>query len=427
MLPTDRQWKFLHPRIDQDQLKESKSYCSLMRLGLGLSLGMIRVVASKEMCKLFGGLRILSTGAMSTSSRVSTKSDIPAISVRRAASTLSANSELSIDDTPLGSGNAEGTALLSGLDVYQVPSHMDGHPLSVYGIHSTTNVDPSRRPILLCHGRTWSSVPVFHLLGGRPGSRSTMESLWETETLQPYCMDFRGFGGTPHDSTGEVTPHTCVSDVESVLEWIAQLHGNLTNDDDSALPALLGWSQGALVTQLAAQRSPHLISKLILYGSIYDPLVRYPRAPLYAFATLSPPSPHAKDEVDRVVLASVVEQVPNTYDAAIEDFTIEGTIAPEPARQFAHAALLADPYKAKWTALHEFNNVDPARVHVPTLIMAGDQDPYAPLRVQQELFCNLGRGADRSWTILSGADHAVHLLDNGRERFVKTVKNFCET
>ena len=57
--------------------------------------------------------------------------------------------------------------------------------------------------------------------------------------------------------------------------------------------------------------------------------------------------------------------------------------------------------------------------------MAGDQDPYAPLHAQAELFNNLGTGADRTWSILSNADHAVHLLD-GRHRFVKMVTNFVE-
>jgi pimeloyl-ACP methyl ester carboxylesterase len=58
--------------------------------------------------------------------------------------------------------------------------------------------------------------------------------------------------------------------------------------------------------------------------------------------------------------------------------------------------------------------------------LAGDQDPYAPLRVQAELFSNLGRGADRTWSIIADADHAVHLLDNGRERFVNIVTSFIE-
>ncbi len=55
--------------------------------------------------------------------------------------------------------------------------------------------------------------------------------------------------------------------------------------------------------------------------------------------------------------------------------------------------------------------------------VVGDQDPYAPLHVQQTLFTNLGRGTDRTWSILSDADHAVHLLD-GRFRFQNLVTSF---
>ena len=86
----------------------------------------------------------------------------------------------------------------------------------------------------------------------------------------------------------------------------------------------------------------------------------------------------------------------------------------------------SDPYKAHWKYLCQFNNLDPARVHVPTLVVAGDKDPYAPLRVQADLFTNLGRGADRTWSIIADADHAVHLLDSGKDRFLSIVKSFIE-
>jgi len=320
--------------------------------------------------------------------------------------------------------------LLDGLDVYTIPAMGDAHELKVYGIQSkleNSNDDSQRhrhdescsdrtksqrRPILLLHGRTWSAVPVYHLLGGPNHasrgieSHSLMEALYEVG-LQPYSMDFRGFGGTAKDESGNVEPNRCVLDAESVLSWIAYRHKlDLDTCPHCEMPALLGWSQVALVAQLVAQKAPDFLSKLVLYGSIYDPQIRYPRAPLYT-------SNKHKGDVE------------NTFDDAIEDFTIEGTIHPEAANLFARAALICDPIKAKWTHLHQFNNCDPGRVHVPTLVIAGDQDPYAPLRVQSELFTNLGRGADRTWSILSDADHAVHLLD-GRNRFVEIVKNFVE-
>lgn len=330
--------------------------------------------------------------------------------------------QMTIADTPLGT--APGADLLDGLDIYTVPASEDGHPLTVYGINS--NYDDSskdgnsnRKPILMLHGRTWSSVPVYHLLGGPKQaaqkvqgreSRSLMEALYDVG-LQPYAMDFRGFGGTPRDASRWVEPNRCVADVETVLKFVAERHPSGTDessdDNSDGMPALMGWSQGALVAQLVGQKSPGLMSQLVLYGSIYDPLISYPRVPLYV------ENPDRRNETDVI----------NEYDAAIEDFTVEGSIPPETARLFAEAALMSDPIKAQWNHLYQFNNCDPARVHVPTLVVAGDQDPYAPLRVQSELFSHLGRGADRSWSIIADADHAVHLLD-GRERFVSQVKSF---
>lgn len=300
--------------------------------------------------------------------------------------------------------------LLNGLDTYSIKAE-DGHPLSIYGIQSKiVDLECKRKPILLLHGRTWSSVPVYHLLGGKNASekqhsRSLMESMYENG-LQPYAMDFRGFGGTPSDETDQVIPSRCVADVEYALKWIIQRH----NLDGNHLPALLGWSQGALVAQLFAQKRAQLVSKLILYGSIYDPLVRYPRVPLFA---------NGEDGEQHV-------RIKNTFNAAIEDFTVEGSIPPDAAVEFAEAALKSDPYKAQWKYLCQFNNLDPARVHVPTLVVAGDKDPYAPLRVQADLFTNLGRGADRTWSIIADADHAVHLLDSGKDRFLSIVKSFIE-
>jgi len=363
-----------------------------------------------------------------------------------------ARENLSILDTNLG-GNADyhspetGHGLLDGLDVFSVPALGDHHPLAVYrlkGLDYDAAQKEGKHPILLLHGRTWSSVPVYHLLGGDVSknpliktdhddndddthqSRSLMEALVDTG-LAPYTMDFRGFGGTPKDETGYVEPYRCVRDVETVLLWMAQRQcgrhlqvdsttnnvvaklKNITNVSESGnleMPALLGWSQGALVAQLAAQAHPDIISRLILYASIYDPLVRYPREPLYRINEKN------------------ASKILNSFNDAIEDFTVQGTIPPEPARLFAEAALVSDPIKAVWKHLYQFNNCDPARVHIPTLVVAGDQDPYAPLHVQQELFCQLGRGSDRTWSILANADHAAHLLNDARYRFIDITTSF---
>ena len=122
---------------------------------------------------------------------------------------------------------------------------------------------------------------------------------------------------------------------------------------------------GALIAQLTAQKSPNLMSKLILYGSIYDPLVRYPRTPLYLnLANGVGEEVGGDDTIERSIPPRK-----NTFNDAIEDFTVEGSIPPEPARLFAQTALMTDPFKAKWTQLCQFNNLDPARIHIPTLVV----------------------------------------------------------
>lgn len=170
------------------------------------------------------------------------------------------------------------SSLLKGLDVNTIPSEDDGHPLAVYTIAEGNNAEDSkqqkRTPVLLLHGRTWSSVPVYHLVGGGQNtradeyaeesgeSRSLIEALFRTESIQPYAMDFRGFGGTPKDESGFVEPLRCVKDVISVLNWIQSNHSDVAAE--ASKPALLGWSHGALIAQIAAQRHPDAMSKLIL-------------------------------------------------------------------------------------------------------------------------------------------------------------------
>ena len=320
-----------------------------------------------------GGVSSWSSRAFFSSSFSSSSSPSSSSSFRSSSTTTTAR-QMTIDDTPLGSSD-EGKLLLDGLDVYTVPSKEDGHPLTVYGIDSS---EPSSddHVLLMLHGRTWSSVPVYHLLGGpkkrekfnnaksndgssggsnsssngqqqqqddsNNESRSLMEALLH-KNIKPYAMDFRGFGGTPQDPTGSVEPNRCVEDVESVLSWLSKRHSSPTPEKIS----LMGWSQGALVAQLTGQRDRPLFSRLILYGSIYDPMVRYPREPLYV-------KNNGQNEQNKIQ---------NTFDAAVEDFTIEGTIPPKAATNFAEAALLSDPYKAQWRRLYEFNNwyVRPSR------------------------------------------------------------------
>ncbi|KAL7548539.1 hypothetical protein ACHAWF_011826 [Thalassiosira exigua] len=193
----------------------------------------------------------------------------------------SSSSKISIENTPLD--GPDGAALLRGLEVHTVPSEDDGHPLAVYTAEEDDESDGDeaemsrRTPVLLLHGRTWSSVPVYHLQGrgaegGTGGNeaedeiedRSLIRALRATGRIEPYGLDFRGFGGTPKDASGVAEPLRCVADAVSALNWIRGRHDLGGAEGGSPGPALLGWSHGALIAQIVAQRHAGALSKLIL-------------------------------------------------------------------------------------------------------------------------------------------------------------------
>jgi len=234
----------------------------------------------------------------------------------------------------------------NGLIRYQITAD-DGHPLRLYSRAPTTdtsssvmnmNASANNKPsILLLHGRTWSSQPVFDLRTSDNDEKqqSTIQSLTNLG-FHVYAMDLRGFGETPRcdNDGGYTTPNRCVEDVKCAIDWIARRHdanhGRNHQDDNnnvaeslvkmSSKPALLGWSQGALVAQMYAQKyGPATISDLVLFGTIYDPRVIYPRKPLYDPSgqlisggkdAVKPPAP----------------EVLNTVTASLEDFTLPGKL-----------------------------------------------------------------------------------------------------
>ncbi len=146
---------------------------------------------------------------------------------------------------------------------------VEGHTLVLWA----REVSRPKGTILLIHGRTWSALPDFDLqVKGRSGkdSRSVMQSL-NAQGYSAFALDLRGYGKTLRDTTGWLTPDRAARDVIATLEWLAR-------EERVVRPTLLGWSNGSIVAQLAAQRRPELISNLILYGYPRDPANPAPRA-----------------------------------------------------------------------------------------------------------------------------------------------------
>ena len=271
---------------------------------------------------------------------------------------------------------------------------VDQHPITVW---SKAPSSPANA-IVLVHGRTWSALPDFDLQvpgqGARERSHSLMDAL-VAEGFATYAIDQRGYGSTPRDETGFLTPDRAAADLAAVLAWARERHPALPP------PAVLGWSLGSLTSQLVAQRHLELVSALVLYG--------YPRRPGQVYPPdLDPLAPPAR--------------LPTTPEGAAEDFITPGSISPAAVDALVRAALAADPVKMDWRAADQWNALEPAAVLTPTLVIHGERDPYAPVFVQAELFARLGN-PDRAWVILPWSDHAAHLEDAG-PRFVRAVVEF---
>lgn len=264
---------------------------------------------------------------------------------------------------------------------------VDAHPLTVWSKASSA----AARPTLLVHGRTWSGLPDFDLQV--PGeSRSLMDALL-SRGFAPYAVDLRGYGGTPRDATGWLTPLRAADDVAAVVRWVAARH-------EGRAPVLLGWSLGAMIAQLVAQREPASIEALVLYG--------YPHDPDHTFTGEDPPGPPPRQPTSRAAAAS--------------DFIVAGATSAQTIETYVRACLASDPARMDWRGAGEWNQLAPEAVRVPTLLVHGEHDPLAPGEVQQRVLDRLGH-ARRARVALSGGDHAAHLEDT-RPAFVEAVASF---
>lgn len=265
----------------------------------------------------------------------------------------------------------------------------DGHHLTVW---QRRGAQPRATKILLIHGRTWSSLPNFDLRV--PGEeRSFMDALGGAG-LDVFAIDLRGYGATPRDPSGFLTPDRAVADVAAVVTWMEQ------QDARKGGTYLLGLSRGAMVAAMTAQKYPEKLAGIVLLGFGFDP-----------DAQAAPSDPSIRPG-----------RVRNTSDAAISDFITRDAYTGATLSAFVRAALQHDPVLADWRHEQQFNAFAPARVQVPVLLVHGDRDPQAPMTIGTKLFSRFGT-PDKWWIILPGADHAAH-LEKSAPLLVRMVATF---
>ncbi|MCZ6619011.1 MAG: alpha/beta fold hydrolase, partial [Gammaproteobacteria bacterium] len=231
----------------------------------------------------------------------------------------------------------------AGLVRHQVAS--DGHGMVVW---SKAPVTP-KSVILLVHGRTWSTRPDFDLQV--PGEDLSLMDGLVGKGSAVYGVDLRGYGETPRDASGWLTPDRAAADVANVLRWVANRHPELP------VPYLFGWSYGSMVSQLMVQNHPELTSGLMLFGyPIRDGMTQ-------------PPAD----------VPAVAPRHPTMAEAAASDFIVAGNISERAVRVFVNTALRHDPVRADWRKLDQWQQLNPKKVIVSTLLLpsvvGGEHDP----------------------------------------------------
>ncbi len=267
----------------------------------------------------------------------------------------------------------------------------DDHPMAVWE-KSAKNAEES---ILLVHGLTWSAIPNFDLqVEGE--DLSFMDGLVD-EGYAVFAIDLRGYGQTPRDDTGWLTPDRTAKDLKIVLEWISDQREWTTK------PHLFGWSLGSTRSQLLAQRHPELISSLTLFGYWLDDDVVFPADD----PTVTP------------------DRRKNTAEAAASDFKTPGSISQKAIDAYVALALKSDPIKVDLKNYNHYNELDPKKVTTPTLIIRGEHDPIAPPDRQAKVYMRLGT-AHKQWITVPDSDHAAH-LETPRPYFIHALVSFLES
>jgi pimeloyl-ACP methyl ester carboxylesterase len=266
----------------------------------------------------------------------------------------------------------------------------DGHPLALWA----RSAPRPKGVIVLLHGRTWSALPDFDL--HVPGEQRSVMQAFVQRGYAVYALDARGYGATPRDSSGWLTPYRAAADVAEVLRVVRQRHPGLR------VPTLVGWSYGSMVAHLTLQQHPELASEVVLFGYPWNPDAK---------------SPMTTDTI-------IPKRETNTALNAASDFIIPAAISDRAVAAYVAAALKADPVRTDWKHLDEWNSLSASQLTVPTLLLHGERDPFAPVNTQAKVF-SLFASPDRQWIILAGGDHAA-LLENTLPAFIAAITNFIE-
>lgn len=267
----------------------------------------------------------------------------------------------------------------------------DGHSMAFWHKQPENNSNKLKQIILL-HGRTWSALPDFDLqVEGE--ELSVMDNLAKLG-FSVWALDARGYGETLRDDTGWNNPNKAAQDAANMVRWVTKTTGEK--------PVLFGWSYGSMVAQLMVQKNPQLAKAVILYGYPIDP----------------------EEKVKVLHLPNKPPKAKNTAKNAASDFIVPGSISQKAIDSYVIASLKADPYRADWDQLQEWDQLDASQIKIPLLLLQAEHDPLAKSESHARFFVKLPN-ANKQWVVLAGGDHAA-LLETAKDRLIHSVNDFVE-
>jgi len=269
---------------------------------------------------------------------------------------------------------------------------INDHTFAVY----EKKADSPSDIILFVHGRTISSLPNFNLQ--IESKNVSVMDAFVAKGFTVYAIDLRGFGNTPRDDSGWITPNKASSDVIKMLEWITARHPK------NKKPALFGYSLGSLVSQLVVQQKPNLVSELVLFGYPIRYLDKIDASAIKKDKTIINPP-----------------RKPNTVEWSSDGF-ITSFITQEVIDGYVSACLSLDSTLADWNNIAQWNQLDPLAITAPTLLINGEHDPYAPADKLASFFSKIGN-PDKTWVVITKSGHNAHIEDSA-VRLVNGIVNF---
>ena len=265
----------------------------------------------------------------------------------------------------------------------------------------TQSATPPKATVLLVHGSSVSSTPVYDLSVPGRDDASLMDWLARLG-YDVWCFDCEGYGRS--DKSRPVTADVAMGadDLEVVSEAILNLTG-------AKKLMLYGSSSGALRAALFAQRQPNRVARLLLDAMVWtgegSPTLAERRKRLPAYLA------HHRRPIDRAMIRSIfTRDHPGTSDLSVVD-------------AFADAVLALDDSMPTGTYIDMSSRLpvcDPAQIKVPTVILRGEYDGIASMEDLLGFFQRLSH-PDKQFVVMQGIAHS-----STRSKNYRTVYHLIE-